>query len=489
MSLTIKLTCVLPLLGLLAGFSAVLEAAETRPNILVCIADDWGWPHAGAYGDLVVKTPAFDRIGAEGALFHHAYISSPSCTPSRNAILTGQQFYRLEEGANLRGALHTRFPNFMFLLRDSGYQIGHWRKAWGPGEIKQGGYTEHPCGPEGSFASFFEERDKTKPFCFWFGTSDPHRSYDQGSGVKAGIDPQQIELPAFYPDLKEIREDIADYYFEVQRWDNDVAKALELLEQAGELDNTIVVMTGDHGMPFPRCKGNLYDWGARVPLAIRWGGKVSPRAPVNRFVSLTDLAPTFLEAAGIPVPHEITGRSLLPALTGKAESNDNPRDFVVFGRERHTPAQKMPSVDGYPSRAIRTDRWLLILNQEPDRWPAGIPQGATHPMDAFSDCDKGPTKTALMALGDDATNGKFYELSFAKRPAIELYDSHADPDQTINLAGKPEHEKTVATLRKKLTDYLAATGDPRFTDDPIRFDQYPYHAGYMAKRLQEHQSK
>ena len=167
------------------------DAAETesakRPNILFCFADDWGWPHAGAYGDPVVKTPAFDRLAKEGVLFEHAYISSPSCTPSRNAVLTGQQFFRLGTGANLYGALDIKHPTFVRLLAKAGYQTGHWRKAWGPGEYAQGGYESHPCGEQQRFTEFMKNRDPNKPFCFWFGTSDPHRAYKKGSGRQSGL--------------------------------------------------------------------------------------------------------------------------------------------------------------------------------------------------------------------------------------------------------------------------------------------------------------
>jgi len=330
-------------------------------------------------------------------------------------------------------------------------------------------------------------RDKSKPFCFWFGTTDPHRKYDKGSGAKSGIDVDKVHVPAFYPNQREIRSDIADYYFEVQRWNNDVTGAMKLIEDAGELDNTIIVMTGDHGMPFPRCKGNLYDWGARVPLAIRWGDKVKPNRRVTDFTSLTDIAPTVLEAAGIEIPKAMTGKSLLGVLESKGAGRvDKKRSFMVFGRERHTPGQKMPSIDGYPSRAIRSDKWLLILNLEPDRWPAGVPEGASHPMDSFSDSDNGPTKSVIMSCKDAPKLVRFYDLCFSKRPAIELYDCQKDPDQINNLAGDPRYASTVEKMRKKLAAYLKKTEDPRFTDKPVKFDEYPYRTAYMKKRFENH---
>lgn len=465
--------------------------AAERPNILLCVADDWGWPHAGAYGDLVVQTPTFDRLAREGVLFERAFVSCPSCTASRNAILTGQQFYRLGEGANLRSTLDVSYPNFMRLMEDAGYEIGHWRKVWGPGDYKAGGYQRHPVGPGMSFEAFMDKRSQDQPFCFWFGTSDPHRPYKTGSGRASGINVSDVHVPGFLPDVEVTRSDIADYYLEVQQWDRDVAGAIKLLEEAGELDNTIIVMTGDHGMPFPRCKGNLYDWGVRVPLAIRWGtGVESPGREVEAFVSLTDLAPTFLAAAGVGVPESMTGQSLLPLLADdEAASAEQDRDFAVVGRERHAAAQKMPSLDGYPSRAIRTDRYLYIMNLEPQRWPAGVPEGATHPIGSFPDTDNGPTKSFIIEHRDDPEYHRFYELCFARRPAEELYDSHADPYQVQNLADDPEHQETMERLRERLTSYLHNTGDPRFTDQPVLFDDYPYRDERIHRRIRQWREK
>jgi len=400
--------------------------------------------------------------------------------------MTGQQFYRLEEGANLHSTLDTQFPNFMFMLRDAGYQIAHYRKAWGPGDYKAGGYRESPVGPNSSLEAFMKERDKTRPFCFWFGTSDPHRPYVKGSGAESGIAVDQVHVPAFYPDKGEIRSDIADYYFEVQRWDGDVGEALKLLEVEGELENTLVVMSGDHGMPFPRCKGNLYDWGAHVPLAIRWGAEVEAGRHVTDFTSFTDFAPTFLEAAGLKVPEEMTGRSLMPILkTKKSGRVDEKRDFMVFGRERHVPAQEMPSMVGYPSRALRTDEWLLIMNLEPERWPAGVPEGASHPIGQHADCDAGPTKSFLIE-NKSGKYSKYYELCFWKRPSVELYNCVDDPEQVKNLATDEQYAGTLKKLRKQLIHYLEGTNDPRFTVEEVKFDQVPYRAKYMKSHLEKH---
>ncbi|MCK5564974.1 MAG: sulfatase-like hydrolase/transferase [Planctomycetes bacterium] len=459
---------------------------STQPNILFCLADDWGWPHASAYGDPVVKTPTFDRLAAEGVLFDHAYVSTPSCTPCRNSILTGQYHWRLKEGANLHSTLDVDIPVFPLLLKEAGYHIGHWRKCWGPGKLKPGGYLDtHPCGPQykKGFKQFLADRKNDQPFCFWFGTSDPHRGYKKGSGKNSGMDLSKIKPPKFYPDVEDIRSDIADYYFEVQRFDTECGQAIRLLEEIGEMDNTIIVMTGDHGMPFPRCKSNIYDMSVRVPMAIRWGVEVRGDRRVKDFMSLIDLAPTFLEAAEIKIPKQMVGRSLLPVLNSKKQGLvDRKRDHVIFGKERHTPAQESPSMDGYPCRGIRTDQYLYIRNFKPDRWPAGVLSGATHPMDVHTDCDNGPTKQYLIDHRNDPNIKPYYAMSFAKRPAEELYDISTDPDQLTNLAARKDYAKIKTKLAARLSDELKNTADPRVIDGGEMFDQYPYRAGYKLNK-------
>jgi len=466
-----------------AGLAAVsphravaAKAADDRPNILFCLADDWGWPHAGAYGDPVVQTPTFDRLAREGVLFEHAFVAAPSCTPCRNALMTGQWHWRLGQGANLWSTLHPKHPVFPLLLEDAGYAVGHWRKAWGPGNWKALGRTRHPAGPQfKGLGDFLKQRPEGKPFCFWLGTSDPHRPYAWQSGAKSGIDISRIRLPADLPDAETVRHDVADYYFEVQRWDTDVGRAVRLLEEAGELENTIIVMTGDHGMPFPRHKCNLYDSGTRVPLAIRWGAKVKPGRRVEDFVSLTDLAPTFLEAAGAGVPGVMTGRSLLGLLrSGREGRVDASRDHVLTGRERHTPAQKYPSTEGYPMRSIRTDRYLYIRNFKPDLWPAGAPEGSPRGV-PYADCDGSPTKDYILEHRDDPKVRPFYDLAFARRPAEELYDLQKNPDQRKNVAGEAAYARIRADLSARLMDDLKATGDPRGLGEGDVFATYPYY--------------
>lgn len=453
-----------------------------RPNILFAIADDWGWPHAGAYGDPVVKTPAFDRLAREGVLFEHAYVSSPSCTPSRNALLTGQFHWRLGPGGNLWSTLHPSTPTYPLLLEESGYHVGSWRKSWGPGKLTD--WEKHPAGKRYNkgFAEFLDARPRGAPFCFFLGASDPHRGYVLNSGVKSGMDLSKIRLFECFPDSLAVRGDVADYYFEVQRFDRDVAAALEKLEEIGEIENTIIVMTGDHGMPFPRCKSNLYDSGVRVPLAIRWGAKIKhPGRRIEDFVSLTDLAPTFLQIAGVAIPQVMTGRSLITLLMSDREGVVEPdsRAFVLHGKERHVPGQE-GHMGGYPCRAIRNHAFLYIANFKPDRWPSGTPnyRQAAVPGAWLADCDNGPTKTYMNDNKDlDDHHRRLWDLSFGMRPAEELYDCIQDPEQLVNLADNPAYASVKAVLAAQLMDQLQRTGDPRALGQGDQFDEYPYLGG------------
>lgn len=462
--------CVLISPDLLLAQASAPQSTTKRPNFVFAIADDWGWPHASAYGDQAVKTPNFDAVAANGCLFQHAFVSSPSCTPSRGAIISGQHFWRLGEASNLWSTWPEKtFTEYPSLLEASGYFIGHYRKAWGPGK-----FVKQPAGKNfKSPEAFFAERPADRPFCFWFGAFDPHRGYKKGSGKEAGIPLDKVHLFGHFPDTPVIRSDIADYYFEVQRFDRDLGKLLRQLELSGELENTIVVVTGDHGMPFPRCKTHLYDSGTRVPLAIQGPGIPGGRV-IEDFVSLTDIAPTFLEAAGLSIPAAMTGKSLLPMLRSKQTGWVDPtRKQVVFGRERHTVSQEKGIQGGYPMRAIRNQDFLYIRNFEPERWPSGTPnfEAAEFRRAWLSDCDNGPTKTEIWNMRNTAEGKKYFDWCFGKRPRQELYDLKKDPHQLVNIKDDPKYKETLQLLSAQLDSELAKTKDPRATNPNSNMDR------------------
>ena len=458
-------------------FPAV-SATRRRPNILFCISDDQSWLHTGAMGDPVVKTPAFDRVAREGIHFTRAFCDAPSCGPSRSAILTGQHIWRLEEAGNIHSRLPEEFATYVDLLEEQGYAIGSHSKAWSPGQFKtpagwvHSGRTKlNPAGRNfKSFEAFYQTKPQDKPFCFWLGSSDAHRPYKKNSGVDSGMDPTKVLVPPHLPDDTVVRNDILDYYFEVERWDRLVADALAILEKAGELDNTLVVVTSDNGMPFPRAKATLYDYGTRMPLAIRWPGPIrAPGRTYDGFVHLSDMAPTFLEAAGLIPPKAMTARSLMDVF---AQTRAAPRDAAFTAMERHDGCRK--GGKGYPCRALRTHEFLYIRNYEPGRWPSGDPD-ATNCARAipYGEVDSSPTKSLLMSKKE--VYAKYHELAFGKRPAEELYDLRVDAGQLTNVAPDPAYATAKDILSDRLQEYTARTGDPRALGKEAPWDYYPYY--------------
>ncbi len=472
-------------------FVASLESAESRPNILFCISDDQSYAHAGANWDPVVKTPGFDRVAREGLRFIHAFCDAPTCGPSRSAILTGQPIWRLEEAGNIHSTLPAKFATYTELLEDVGYAIGFTGKGWSPGRLEAGGRTTNPAGPRfegkelkppfkgmtkkdyaGNFDDFFAQVSKDQPFCFWLGTHEPHRGFENGAGRRTGKDPANVLVPPIFPDHPIVRSDMLDYYVEIEHFDRMVARAIKTLEAAGQLENTIVVVTSDHGMPFPRAKASLYDDGTRVPLAIRWPkGIRNPGRAVNSFVNLSDLASTFLEAAGLRPPQMMTAVSLMDVFTNKPKVA---RASAYIAMERHDGCRK--GGKGFPCRAIRTKDFLYIKNYEPNRWPAGNPDREfCARYIPFGEVDSSPTKTLIMENKDRPGFKRFYDLAFAKRPAEELYSLKSDPGQLVNLAGNPEFADMQKKLRSELQNHLIETKDPRALGLDAPWDFYPYY--------------
>ncbi len=470
----------LPMVVALALFATFLQSCQEaeplrQPNILILMSDNHSWNHLGCYGDTVLRTPNIDKLAGSGVRFSNAYCPSPSCTPARAAMLTGQEVWRLEEGANLWGTLPAKFTVYPDLLEEAGYLVGYEGKGWGPGNYEEGGWGRNPAGDRyNSFEEFYNERERGQPFCYWFSSRDPHRPFREDGGKKAGIDPAKVEVPPYLPDHPDVREDITDYYAEIEGFDRDVAGFLQLLGEVGQVENTVIIVASDNGWQMPRGLANLYDAGTRIPLIIAMPERFPGGRVVDDFVSLTDFAPTFLELAGVARPADMTANSLVPILeSDRSGLIDSDRDFVVLARERHAYVRQNGA--GYPGRAIRTAEYLYIRNYEPDRWPAGDPP-------LFGDVDAhmlhypSLTKMYMLLHRDDPSVKPLYELAFEKRPAEELYYMPEDPYQMRNVAGEPAHQDAKAELAGQLSDYLKQTGDPRETGGEMKWVDAEYFA-------------
>jgi N-sulfoglucosamine sulfohydrolase len=474
------------------GILPSLKAQENKtPNILICIADDQSFPHAGAYGCKWIKTPAFDRVARDGILFTNAFTCNAKCAPSRSSILTGRNSWQLEAAANHVPFFPAKFKTYAECLMESGYHVGYTAKGWAPGDPGTiNGKKRELLGPAWSslkttpparfvseidyaanFEAFLEDNPGGKPFCFWFGSNEPHRPYEFEAGaLKGGRSTSEIDgVFGFWPDNDTIRHDMLDYAFEIEYFDSQVVKILRILKLKGLLNNTLVIITADNGMPFPRIKGNANMLANHLPLAILWPeGIQNPGRKVDDFVSFTDFAPTFLEIAGISRQKsgmmKMEGRSLIPLLTGTQKGRF--RDYMVIGKERTDLGR--PDDQGYPIRGIVTNEFLYLRNYQPERWPAGNPETG------YMDCDGSPTKTYI--LNDRRSKGKstFWEWNFGKLPSEELYRITMDQECMTNLAQDPEYKAIKDNLSRKMIRKLRKDGDPRIAGKGDIFDAYPY---------------
>ncbi|MEC8790646.1 MAG: sulfatase [Verrucomicrobiota bacterium] len=502
-----------------------------RPNILFAFADDWG-RQASIYAEIegsgglndLAKTPNFDKLAKRGVLFTNATVNAPSCTPCRSAILSGRNFWETGRGAILQGAVwDEKIPTWPLLLQNSGYHLGFTYKVWSPGAPRDAGiggqanafskaggkfngFSQYVSArtakgirisvakeelyreARGNFKSFLEARMAGQPFAYWFGPTNVHRKWTKGSGLKLwGIDPDDLKgkMPGFLPDVHAVRQDLADYLGEIAAFDAGLGLLIEELKKAGEYENTIIVVSGDHGPPgFPHGKCNLYDFGTRVCLAIAGPGVTGGRV-VDDFVCLPDLAPTFLEAGKVAVPEVMSAKSLWKVLRSQKNGQVDPsRDAVITGRERHVYSSR-PGYLPYPQRAIRTKDFQFVINFKPDRWPLGDPYLLNTPKEpdfsllenqtfvTLADEDAGPTKAWIVTNRKDPKVKPFFEHAYGKRPREELYDVNRDPDQMKNLAQDPAYAKTVRKLRSRLMNYLSDHNDPRLEDGGKFFETSP----------------
>lgn len=488
---------------------AATAALASRPNVLVVIADDQSYPHASAYGDPAVRTPGFDRVAKNGVLFRSAFSPAPGCSPMRAAFLTGREIWQLREAGTHASDFPRDLPVFTEQLEAAGYHVGMTGKGWGPGKSQDWPHNpagrsyvamkqDSPAGVSGTdyasnFDQFLAERKEDQPFCFWFGSHEPHRPFAPGIGSRNGIDPTKVVVPAFLPDHPTVRSDLADYLFEIQSYDAHLVRMLDRLQSLGELDNTLVIVTSDNGMPFPRAKANLYEYGIHMPLAISWPDRWPAGQQTEDLVSLIDVTRTIFEAADVQ-PREsdlMPGRSLVSRYVANADRS-NVREAVYSGRERHS-SSRFDSL-GYPCRCVRTSTHLYIRNFAPERWPAGAPQtyesvryddagavvggklGAEH--GGYHDIDDGPTLRWMIEHREEPSVGRLLSAAVDLRPREELYEIQTDPGCLNNRADDFEALTIKQRLSQALSDYLMRTGDLRQTD-PQRahvWESYPRHS-------------
>ena len=509
------------------------EAVKSGPNILFAISDDQSFGHTSFAGCDFIETPAFDRVASEGVFFTNCIAGSPGCAPSRSSLVTGRHHWQNEQSGQHGSSWLKKHVPFIDLLDANGYITGRtgkgvqpfqyaenendslWRKTDAAGiEHSYIQYDEGSAGDErtaggihnldyfANFKYFMEHVRDDKPFFFWYGASEPHRGFEKDSWIRNNKNLEDVKVPGFFPDHEIVRGDILDYAVEIEWFDLHLQRMLEYLEETGELENTIVMVTSDNGMAFPRAKANAYEYGIHVPFAVRYPKEFPGGRIVDDLLGFLDLAPTILEITGTSSEGmlPISGKSVLDILKSKKEGVvDESKKYAFSSRERHSSSRYMNW--GYPQRAIRSHDFLFIWNMKPDRWPAGAPQrinpdeedellpiygidenGEHHSAWAFTDIDAAPTKSFIIENWQDEKIRPYFDWAQAKRHEFELYDIRNDPYNLNNLAGKPEFAAVEQELKQALMTELNKTEDPRVVGpDKDVFDSYIRYMGPMRE--------
>lgn len=489
-----------------------------QPNVLFVISDDQSFAHTSYAGCTFVNTPAFDRIAHEGCYFPNAYAASPGCAPSRSAIVTGRYPWQNEQAGQHGSFWPKKYISFIDLLKNSGYDVGRTGKGVDPFQYAENESDtlfryRNAAGTAGAdikyqkgdaipakgisktnyaaeFENFVEQsKNQNKPFFFWYGSHEPHRGYEKDSWIKQHKQLSAAKVPFFLPDVDLVRGDLLDYSVEIEWFDTHLDKMISYLKEIGEYDNTIIMVTSDNGMPFPRAKANCYEYGIHVPLAIKFAKGTSFNKRIYEGnVSLAQMAPTILELCGVSAEGMLpmSNISLLAQLKGEVKEQ-----AVFSSRERHSSSRYQNW--GYPQRAIVDDDLLLIWNMKPERWPAGAPQryaskdttlllnmysldekGKYTQDEIFADVDGSPSKTYLIENHNDRAVVPFFIMAFDFRPEFELYDLKADPGCVKNLQGNAAYNSAFTKLFTALVKELVKTNDPRLGDkNPEVFDSYP----------------
>ncbi len=519
--------CLILLVGLLSQ-SCKKDSMNQhrRPNILLAMSDNQSYPHAGAYGSKLVFTPGFDYVAEKGILFYNAFSASPGCAPSRSSLLTGRYPWQNEEAGGHQTLYPAKYVTFADALEESGYYIGYTGKGCAPFNWRQGGRDRDPAGPEfndiryegaelielptgipdpeafasnistvdytGNFKEFLSQRPDDRPFFFWYGSREPHFPFEKGAGLRSGKHLEDAEVPDFLPDNDTVRMDMLDYAVEIEWFDKHLVNMINVLEEIGELDNTIIIVTSDNGMQFPYAIANCYEYGIHVPLAVSWPEKIKPGRVSEDLINLADLAPTILEisGAGTDLMQPVSAKSFTNILYSDSSGIIDPsRDAIFTGRERHSSARWMNL--GYPQRAVRTGHFLYIRNYYPERWPAGAPQtlnsenpcetGPMHGLDengmyvggVYCDIDDGVTKAYIIENMNNPEIAPFFQLAMGKRPGEELFDIRDDPFSIHNLSEDNGYEEQMEMMRGKLEEFLRETEDPRIVGpNPDIFENY-----------------
>jgi len=426
---------------LLLGVMSVLLSpalAQDKPNVIVFIADDAGWRDFSAYGNAAIKTDHIDRLAERGMKFNNAFLTTSQCSPTRTSLLSGQFAHtvRTED-------LHEPLAPSVRILPSYLQQGGYYTAILGKTHIGQPAVEQFNVFHRGNgnpmpedFSKVLEDKGD-KPFFAWYAFIDPHRGYQENT-IPDPHDPAQVIVPPYLADTPETRKDLAMYYDEITRMDRNIGEVLQLLEDANEAENTLVIFITDNGKPFTRAKGSLYDEGIKSPLIAVWPEKIEAGTTNDALISLIHLAPTILDAAVLQKGDDMYGESLLPMFEGEGRQPDA---FVFAERNWHDCDEHM--------RSVRSDTFKLIFNAYTE-WP----------LCTAADLAGSPSHQSLLRLKEEEKLNDDQMLVFqVPRPAIEFYNVKEDPYELNNLAYDAQYRPKIAQHFSALSEWMEQTDD------------------------------
>jgi N-sulfoglucosamine sulfohydrolase len=469
-----QISCAIACVALLA---TTMSAAPARPNVLLITVDDLSWDSLGVTGSPVRNiSPNIDRLASEGMRFTKAHVTVAICQPSRNVLLTGR--YPQNTGALGFEDIRPDVPTLVEALARAGYytglmaKTGHvvpsraaaWKEIVLARELKNGRSPALYLARTRAFLG--RARESGQPFFLMLNSQDPHRPYagsqqeeafkardaagatsdaQYGGGfpdVDRAYTPSEIAVPPSLPDLPEIRKELAQYYTSAKRADETTGAALRALDESGLRDSTLVIWLSDNGAAVPFAKANAWLNSTRTPLIVRWPHVVKPASVDGRhLLGGVDLAPTILDAAGLPALPGTEGRSFIPLLRGGRQSG---REYVF------TQIDQVNSGVSYPMRAVTGLQYGYIFNA----WADGKTQLAIESM-------IGLTYPTMRAAAADNPDIAARVRHFVYRTREELYDYAADPYALHNLIADSRHQKVAAAYRQILLRHMRESRDPQ----------------------------
>jgi N-sulfoglucosamine sulfohydrolase len=422
-------------------------AAGVQPNIVLFLADDLSWADCSINGGREIRTPNMERLSREGMTFSHAFVASPSCAPSRAALLTGLHCAR--NGAMFNQAKpYARTKKWPAYFQELGYEVAAIGKTAHYAQVKDYGFDHfshfdyHEDNCIAAAVDWIERRESAKPLCLIVGTNWPHVPWPK----KSDYDPASLTLPVTQVDTIETRNARTLYAQAVANADRDLGLVYESVRRKlGE--NVFFLFSADHGAQWPFGKWNCYDAGIRAPLVVVWPEKVAAGARSNAMVSWIDFLPTCLEVAGAKPAGDLDGRSFLPVLRGD-EDQHRERIFTTHSGDGR--------MNEYPIRSVRDRNWKYIRNLDPAR------EHHTH-------VDRSESKAYWDSWIEKAkTDPKAAAViqRYLHRPAEELYDLAADPDELRNLAADPDQAGRMNEMRRQLDAWMREQGDQGLDTKP-----------------------